>query len=221
MALQCEGLELMTESIIDISPTIEEEMAVWPGDVKFTRRMAMSTEAGQHMDLSSIQTTVHVGAHADAPSHFRRDGVGIDQVALEAYIGRCYVHSVLGKRQIDVSDCEIPIQLQASRILFRTLSFPDPRAFHEDFVFFTPEAVAYMGQHGVRLIGIDTPSVDPFSSKELSAHQTLFEFNIRNLEGLVLEHVLDGFYELIALPLKIKDSDASPVRAILRPYRLA
>ncbi len=206
----------MSKSIIDISPTIEEEIAVWPGDVRFTRHLAMSTKSGQHMDLSSVQTTVHVGAHADAPSHFHQDGVGIDQVDLDAYVGRCYVHSVLGKSQIDVSDCEIPIQLQAPRILFRTLSYPDPRAFNEDFVFFTPEAVAYLGQHGVRLIGIDTPSVDPFSSKALSAHHSLFEYNIRNLEGLVLEHVLDGFYELIALPLKVRDCDASPVRAILR-----
>ncbi len=69
---------------------------------------------------------------------------------------------------------------------------------------------------GVVLIGIDTPSVDPFDSKTLDAHRALLKYGIVNVEGLILEHVPDGVYEFIGLPLKLVGFDASPIRAVLR-----
>ena len=204
----------MSLKIIDISPTISRESAVWPGDKPFSRDVSLSQDSGHHLDLSSIDTTVHIGAHADAPNHFHPQGTGIDRVDLQAYIGPCYVHTVK-KNKIEPEDCEVPLKQNAPRILFRTLSCPDPNFFNKNFSYFTPEAVKFMGQNKVKLIGIDTPSVDEFSSKDLPSHRYLYEYNIRNLEGLVLDDVDDGIYELIALPLKIKDCDASPVRAVL------
>jgi arylformamidase len=162
--------------------------------------------------------TVHIGAHADAPSHYTRDGLPIDQVDLEAYMGPCTVITVLSPkdRLIQPEHCEAALAQGAKRLIFRTLSQSDYTKFNTDFVAFSPEAVRLMGETGVKLIGIDTASVDPFDSKNLPAHHVLYQYGIRNLESLDLRHVPDGDYELIALPLKLVGFDASPVRAILR-----
>ena len=96
-------------------------------------------------------------------------------------------------------------------MLFRS----DPNRWNPDFQSLSPELVHSLADQGVRLIGIDTPSVDPSDSKALESHQALFERNLSVLEGIVLDQVPEGIYSLIALPLRLKDADASPVRAIL------
>ena len=106
--------------------------------------------------------------------------------------------------------------LCAPRILFRTGTFPDHRRWNNDFASLSPELVDDLYHHGVRLIGIDTPSVDPFDSKALEAHHAFARNDMAILEGLVLAGIEEGEYELIALPLRIKGADASPVRAVLR-----
>jgi arylformamidase len=204
--------------IIDISPPVSERSAVWPGDVPFRRSVQLDMHAGHNLTLSSMATTVHVGAHADAPSHYRRDGASIDQVDLEAYIGPCVVVScqVPAGGLIEPAHCAAALAGGARRILFRTGSQPDPERFNTDFAAFSPAAIEAMGKAGVVLVGIDTASVDPFASKELPAHQMLMKYGIRNLEGLALTGAADGEYELIALPLRLVGFDASPVRAVLR-----
>ena len=175
---------------------------------------------GANLTLSSLSTTVHLGAHADAPSHFSTNAAPIDQVDLSPYIGPCHVVTCTKKRGslIDAADADLAVAGGAKRILFRTLSYPEPTKFNTDFVAFSPEAIDVLGMAGVVLVGIDTPSVDPFESKDLTAHNSLLKWGIRNLEGLILSHVSDGAYELIALPLKLVGFDASPVRAVLRVY---
>lgn len=204
--------------ILDISPPLSPDTAVWPGDQPLARKVALDMASGSNLTLSSVETTVHIGAHADAPSHYATDGLGIDQVDLDPYLGSCVVVTVLNPagRLILPSHCQPAIEGGARRILFRTLSQPDYTKFNTDFVAVSPEAVKVMGEAGVRLIGIDTASIDPFDSKDLPAHHQLVAFQMRNLEGLDLRHVPDGEYELIALPLKLQGFDASPVRAILR-----
>ena len=204
--------------IIDISPLISARTAVWPGDVPLSRAVALDMHEGHNITLSSLTATVHIGAHADAPSHFTATGAAIDVVALDAYIGPCEVVDCLAPRGglIRAEDCAPALARGATRLLFRTLSQPDPNHFNTDFAAFSPEALEAMGAAGVVLVGIDTPSVDPFHSKDLPAHQQLARFQMRNLEGLDLRHAPAGTYELIALPLKLAGFDASPVRAILR-----
>lgn len=203
--------------ILDISPPVSERLAVWPGDTGFQREVLLDIKSGANLTLSSLRGTVHLGAHADAPSHYHRNGVSIDQVTLTPYLGPCYVLTVQKPRNglIDPTDCAQAIATGAQRILFRTLSAPDPQTFNTDFVAFKPEAIDALGAAGVVLVGIDTPSVDPFSSKDLPAHQALLRWNIRNLEGLMLTDIADGEYDLVALPLKLVGFDASPVRAVL------
>ncbi|MBT3583392.1 MAG: hypothetical protein HN509_00685, partial [Halobacteriovoraceae bacterium] len=166
--------------------------------------------------LSTIETTVHLGAHTDAPNHYHRDGEGIATRDLKYYFGNCQVMEVslapgeritpaaLGKKEIN-----------AKRVLFKTNSFPDPDSWNSDFNSLSLELVSYLADRGVTLVGIDTPSVDPSDDKELSSHLEIYRRDMAILEGIVLTHVEEGNYILNALPLKIKDADASPVRAVL------
>jgi arylformamidase len=105
---------------------------------------------------------------------------------------------------------------RAPRLLLATGTFPDPTLFNEDFASCSPELIEHLHAHGVRLIGIDTPSIDLFPSKNLPSHQACLRRDMAVLEGLVLSHVADGLYELIALPLPLVGYDGSPVRAVLR-----
>ena len=202
----------------DISPVISAHTAVWPGDLPFSRENNLSIAQGHNIDLSAIHTTVHIGAHADAPSHTGADEHSIEKVSLEPYWGLCQVVQVsLKDPLITVKELKGKVgEGSPQRILVGTGSFPDPNFFNEDFHAFDPETVDWLGKRGVRLIGIDTPSFDPFTSKTLPAHEMLRRHKIANLEGLILRDVPEGIYELSAIPLAIKDSDASPVRAVLR-----
>ncbi len=202
---------------IDISPVLSERIAVWPGDVSFSRSVALSIAKGANLDLSSIRTTLHVGAHADAPSHYAADGASIEERDLSPYLGRCQVVRVDVARGARIRKADIEVPIEAPRVLFATGSFPDPEQFNEDFCSFDPDLIDTLASQGVCLVGIDTPSVDPFDDKELRAHQALYRHDLANLEGIVLDGVQPGFYELIALPLRIEGADAAPVRALLRP----
>jgi len=204
-------------TFIDISPPIDSSIRVWPGDTPFMHSINLDMKAGANITLSEIHTTVHVGAHADAPSHYVRDGMDIASRRLEYYIGRCVVLRVPVRRgeRVIVEHLEGKV-LSAPRVLLRTGTFPDPRKWNNDFAYLSPALVEHLYQHGVMLVGIDTPSVDAFDSKTLEAHQVFARNDMAVLEGLMLDHVDEGEYELIAPPLPLVGADASPVRAVLR-----
>jgi arylformamidase len=204
-------------TLIDISPLIDPAIRVWPGDTPYVRTINADMHDGANLTLSDIRTSLHVGAHADAPSHYVTDGEDIASRRLDLYIGRCVV------LQVDVGFGErvFPAHVRgknliAPRVLLRTGTFPDPHKWNEDFAYLTPDVVDYLYDHGVMLIGIDTPSVDAFDSKALEAHNAFARNDMAMLEGLVLDDVEEGEYELIAPPLRIHGADASPVRAVLR-----
>lgn len=200
--------------ILDISPLISERMAVWPGDMPFSRAVSAAMEKGDNLELSSITATLHLGAHADAPSHYIHAGAGMADVDLAPYVGPCQMVHVFLPRGARILPSHVG-ELRAPRVLFRTDSFPDPEHFNQDFNSLSPELIEHLHGQGCVLVGLDTPSVDPFESTALESHQALARTGMRNLEGLVLDHVEPGLYTLIALPLKLEGADASPVRAIL------
>ena len=204
-------------TLIDISPLVGPDIAVWPGDVPFERVVSLDMKQGANLTLSSIRTTLHVGAHTDAPSHYNASGADVASRPLHYYLGPCVVLHVpeARGRRIVPADLEGK-KVTAPRVLLRTGSFPDPNDFNEDFASLSPELVDWLHGQGVITIGIDTPSVDPFESKELEAHQALARHDMANLEGLVLDAAGEGRYELIALPLRIAGADGSPLRAVLR-----
>lgn len=203
------------QKIYDISPLIHSQLAVFPGDVPFTRRISQSQSQGDHLDLSSVETTLHIGAHADAENHYKKDAPGIHKKNLKIYMGSCQVVEVKASKAHSISLCDFDLKkISSPRVLFKTQSF-NPYEWTDQFTSIASEVIESLVQVGVILVGIDTPSIDPSDSKVLKAHKTIMKHNISILEGLVLNEVLEGEYQLIALPLKIKDADASPVRAIL------
>ncbi|MHC4108240.1 MAG: cyclase family protein [Planctomycetota bacterium] len=202
--------------IYDISPPISPRLQVWPGDTPPTREVLLDMARGDNITLSTLHATVHLGAHADAPSHYGADGASIEACRLEPYLGVCQVVRVEVERGAQVAPESLPDSIEAQRVLLATGSFPDPGVFNEDFAALSPHLVDHLHQRGVTLIGIDTPSVDLFDSKDLAAHKRFLAHGMAILEGLVLREVPPGLYELIALPLPLVGFDASPVRAILR-----
>jgi arylformamidase len=208
-------MNLDDQKIIDISPVLNSEIAVFPGDCAFKRTVHMDFDQGHHLGLSSIETTVHVGAHTDAPNHYHKDGASIENRDLCLYMGSCQVVEVeipAGKR---IGSKDIKDQIKCKRVLFKTNSFPEPNKWNNDFNALEPALIEELGKQGVVLIGIDTPSVDLSEDKELVSHAAIYKYDMAILEGIVLKDVAPGEYQLVALPLPIKGADASPVRAVL------
>jgi arylformamidase len=202
--------------LYDISPEICAQTAVFPGDQEFRRKIHLDFKTGNHLLLSSIETTLHIGAHADAPNHYHPQGAGIASVSLKPYLGRCQVITVTTPQGARILPEHLGGQeIVARRVLFKTDSFPDPFRWNSGFTSLSPELIQELAAKGVVLVGIDTPSIDPEDSKALESHQAVHQTGLSVLEGIVLDRVPAGLYTLIALPLKIKDADAAPVRAIL------
>lgn len=201
--------------LLDISPPITPRIAVWPGDTPFSQRWLCRMDQGANLDLSTVESTLHLGAHADGPSHYALGRPGIGERPLELYYGPCEVLRVAVGRGERVLPRHLPGPVRAPRVLLHTGTFPDPERWNTDFAALSPELVDHLAAQGVRLVGLDTPSVDLMDDKVLLAHQALARQDMANLEGLVLDHVEPGLYTLIALPLSIPGADASPVRAVL------
>ncbi|MCB9880573.1 MAG: cyclase family protein [Planctomycetes bacterium] len=201
--------------IWDISETLGPETATWPGDSPFTRDWIMRIDSGNSCNVSTVHTSVHNGTHGDAPMHFLDDGMSIDRVPLDAYLGRCIVVHVEPEGGF-VPERVVRRLAGEERALFRTNASHDERRFDEEFCAFGEAAARTAVELGLRLVGLDTPSIDHFTSKEMTAHKVLLRGGIAILENLDLSAVPEGHYELIALPLKIAGSDASPIRAVLR-----
>jgi arylformamidase len=202
--------------LYDLSPTIRPETPVWPGDTPFSSRLTLALAKGDAVNLSAITTTPHLGSHLDAPLHIEPRGESFAELPLDPYLGPCRVHKVppvarLEPRHVEGLDLGNP-----RRLLFKTESLADRRGFHERFTALSPELAHLLAELGLLLVGLDTPSVDPFDSPGLDAHHALARGGVAILEGLVLDGVPEGVYELIALPLKLAGLDASPVRAVLR-----
>jgi arylformamidase len=201
--------------IHDITPPITTGLAVWPGDTPPSREVLLDMARGDNLTLSTLRATVHLGAHADAPSHYGRDAPSIESRPLERYLGPCrviHVNATPGRR---IGADRIPDDLDTERLLIATGTYPDPENWNEGFAALEPDLVDTLHERGVRLVGVDTPSVDLFTSKDLPAHRRFLAHDMAILEGLVLKDVPEGDYELIALPLPLVGFDASPVRAVL------
>jgi arylformamidase len=201
--------------ILDISAPLSPRLAVWPGDVGFQRHVGSKVEDGALVTVSSIRTTLHAGTHADAPSHILKSGESMAEVGLEPYLGLCQVIQVSVPPGEAIRPEHLGGGFDAPRVLLRTDSYPDCEAFTPAFNHLSPELVHWLHARGCLLVGLDTPSVDGFSSETLEAHRALMDCGIRCLEGLRLQHIPPGCYDLVALPLRIEGGDGSPVRAVL------
>ena len=204
--------------IWDISPPVYVGMPVFPGDTPYQQQWAATIGPGCPVNVASITSTPHAGAHADAPLHYAPDGAAIGAVDLSPYLGRCRViHAIDCGPLVEWRHLEHAITDDLpERILVRTYRQMPQRQWDAGLTGYAADTVARLAALGVRLIGIDTASIDPADSKDLPSHQTIRRHDMRVLENLVLDNVPEGDYELIALPLKLVEADASPVRAVLR-----
>lgn len=201
--------------LIDISPLVSERIGVWPGDTPYSRQVNLSIAGGANIDLSAVHTTVHLGAHTDAPNHYAAESEGISARSLDLYYGPCQVVRVAVARGERIRPQHVTVPIAAPRVLFATGTFPDPDNWNSDFASLSGALVDWLAEQGVRLVGIDTPSVDLQDDRALESHSRVAAHDLAILEGVVLDDVSPGLYTLIALPLKLEDADASPVRAVL------
>jgi arylformamidase len=203
--------------LIDISPSLRVGMGVFPGDAVFRTAPTFTIGPGCPVNVAEIAMSTHCGAHADAPLHYDSNGASIDQLDLADFIGPARVIDARGKDALCRFD-EIAAALDGAppRLLFRLMDRIDPMVWPSGFRALAPDTVERLALRGIRLIGVDVPSVDPETSKELPSHMVCRAHDLRILENLVLADVAPGDYELIALPLKLSGLDAAPVRAVLR-----
>ncbi|MBI5851252.1 MAG: arylformamidase [Planctomycetes bacterium] len=209
----------MTRRIWDISEPISPATAVFPGDTPFSSEWVLRMDAGASCNVSTIRMSAHCGTHTDAPLHFASGAPSIAEVGLERYVGPCRVIAVAGRGDPPLVPAEALGDRElrgAERVLLKTRDRHDHTVFVPAFTALGPDAARRLAQAGVKLVGLDTPSMDHATSKELAAHHVLFTGGVAILENLDLSAVPPGDYELIALPLRIVGGDSSPVRAILR-----
>ncbi|MBC7716474.1 MAG: arylformamidase [Pseudorhodobacter sp.] len=204
------------KQIWDISPPINMASPLFPGDTAYSQIWTARITPDCPVNISAITLSPHTGAHADAPLHYGADQPAIGQLDLTPYLGPCRVIHALGCGAL----VHIEHLLHAAhdvppRVLVRTCQTA-PSAWSPEFSAFAPSTIQWLADRGVTLVGIDSQSVDPADSKSLASHHALLRLNLRVLENLVLDHIPEGDYELIALPLKLTTADASPVRAVLR-----
>ncbi len=201
----------------DISPPVHAGSPVFPGDTVYSQRWSAVLGPGCPVNVSALTLSPHVGAHADAPLHYDADGAAVGALALEPYLGRCRVIHAIGRGPlVEWAHLAHALADLPARVLVRTYARAPVDRFDDALAAFAADTVERLADAGVRLVGIDTASIDPAASKDLPSHQAVRRRGLRVLENLLLDDVPEGDYELIALPLKLTTADASPVRAVLR-----
>lgn len=201
----------------DISPPVEARSPVFPGDTPYSQRWSATLGDGCPVNVSAITLSPHVGAHADAPLHYDPAGLPVGALDLAPFMGPCRViHAIGCGPLIEWHHLAHAAQALPPRVLVRSFERAPVDRWTDAFSAFAAATIERLADAGVRLVGIDTASVDPADSKTLPSHQVLRRRGLRVLENLVLDEVPEGDYELIALPLKLMTADASPVRAVLR-----
>lgn len=202
--------------IHDITRTVSPQIVIWPGDQQYQPIWTTTISENGVVNVGAITMSTHTGTHADAPHHYAEHGIDVSEQPLENYIGPALVMEIENSEIIEIAHVEHLDFNNVKRILFKTKSSRlSDSEWIDDIVWLGTETAEYLGKHGVRLVGMDGPSVDRVDSKELPTHQMLMKYNISNLENLALRNIAPGMYELVALPLKLEGLDASPVRAIL------
>jgi arylformamidase len=205
--------------LIDISVLLREGTPEWPGDTPYACTWTWRQAAGDSVNVSSVTASPHVGTHADAPLHVADGWPGSHDLPLDAFVGPArVVHVSAPPGPVDVTALGLPPEgIAGGRLLLRTGCSIAGGAFPGAWPFLSEPCARTLLDGGLRLLGVDAPSVDARDSKSLAVHRLLFEGGACVVENLDLRHVPDGVYELIAAPLRLHMLDAAPLRALLRP----
>lgn len=204
----------MNKKIIDISMELGNETPQWPGDRPFEYNLTATKEESGSVNVGEVKTSTHMGTHIDAPFHYDNDGLKIDEMPLDVYLSKAQVFDVTGREKITADDLK-KSEEGVTTVLLKTGAWKDRTKFPEAWPVFDVSIASWLKDHGIRLLGIDVPSVDQETSKDMIMHQAMNREDRYILESIVLDQVAEGVYELVALPLKIKGAEGSPVRAVL------
>ena len=210
--------------IWDVSRTLSNDLAEWPGDEPCRFRLTREKTKGESVNLGAISMSVHNGTHADAQFHFDTNGGSIEKASLETYLGRATLVDLAQafleskeKRLITIEDLRPAAESIAatSRLLVKTGRWTDSTVFPHEIPVIAADVPAWLQKNGVKLLGLDLPSVDEIDSKSLQNHHALARAGVAIVESLDLSDVGAGIYQFAALPLKIAGGDGAPMRAIL------
>jgi len=203
----------MPRTLVDITQPISEQLPVWPGDPP-----VHVARVGDGLPmLSGLSMSCHAGTHVDAPAHFVAGGVGVDALTLDMLIGPAWVVRFGGRGPLTATMlAEAAIPTGTTRLLIRSANSDRvSEAFDPDFVALAPDAAAWVLDHGIRLVGIDGPSIEAYDASGDPVHRALLAAGVIIVENLVLASVAPGGYELICLPLPIAGCDGAPARVVL------
>jgi arylformamidase len=210
--------------IWDISRMLSNEFAEWPGDEPFRYRLTGEIANGGSVNLGAITMSVHNGTHADARFHFDTNGASIEKAPLDVYLGRATVVDLAQtfsqsreKHLITREDLKPHAEAIAatSRLLVKNGRWADSTTFPNRIPVIAADVPAWLQKNGVKLLGLDLPSMDEIDSKSLQNHHALARAGIAIVESLDLSDVGGGIYNFAALPLKIAGADGAPLRAVL------
>ncbi|MBO8178508.1 arylformamidase [Aeribacillus pallidus] len=204
---------------IDISQPLHNELAHWPGDTPFSYNLSFTKEQTGSVNIGRMTMSLHSGTHVDAPFHFNDHGEKILDLDVSVFIGPARVIDVSHCEKIDRAALEVFDLEGVTRLLLRTAVPNEPNRFPEKIVPLDADLGPFFYEKGIRLVGVDVPSVDPLDSKDMAAHHSLHQHGVHILENVMLDDVEPGDYELIAVPLPLKEADGSPVRALIKPIR--
>lgn len=211
--------DLLSEDWIDVSVPLHNGMVVWPGDAPFQRSNTLEIAQGGACNLSQISSSAHIGTHMDAPRHYLEGAAGIETLPIAATIGRARVIEIYDPESIRIEELEPHHLAKGDRVLFKTRNSATcwkTDEFQKKYVSIPPDTAQYLAQREVQTVGVDYLSVGGFESGGPETHRTLLEAGIWIIEGLMLEHVPPGDYDMVCLPLRIVGGDGAPARAVLR-----
>lgn len=210
-------IKVLDKKIYDISLPLNIRTKVFPGDTPLQYNFLHHVETGDSVTLSDFTCTTHIGTHADSPFHYLEGEQTIGELDLDLFIGTCHVVRVNPMVTTPIMPDELPeINVFPQRILFCTTTENKYNEWTNNYRTPSIQLIDFLHKKGVKLMGIDTPSVDAVNTNDAPIHKRIFNTGMVILENLYLNEVPEGEYELIALPLKFTELEASPVRAILR-----
>ncbi|MDQ3549462.1 MAG: cyclase family protein [Chloroflexota bacterium] len=207
--------------LYDISIAIQPGMPQWPGDDPVAERPLLRTP-DDVANVTQLILTTHTGTHVDPPRHFVHGGATIDEVPLERWVGPCWVADLTASGpEVEAGELEAAdIPEETERLILKTTNTglwrTSPTAFVEDYVGLSLDAARWVVEHGIRLIGIDYLSIGGMRTANVETHQLLLGNDVIIVEGLDLDQIAPGAYELLCLPLKIRNGDGAPARVALR-----
>lgn len=204
--------------LYDVTLTIEPDMLVWPGNPRVAVDTVKSIAQGSSSNVSLLHIGTHTATHVDAPRHFIPGAPGVDSLEPEVLVGRARLFQLPGAHHIDRKLLEGLDLKGVKRLLLgtRNSALLKQKQLGLDYAFISADAARYLVDMGIKLVGLDYLSVEQYQKEGRPAHNILLGAGMVIVEGLALAEVPAGDYELLCLPLKLKDADGAPARVFLR-----